>query len=78
MTTLLWILLKSKAWENFFRMIFFLMLAYALYRFGRWNVKFRREKNMSEIRTRGNLFTNWAFVISLLFAALVCFVRLLL
>jgi len=73
----LWIVFKSKNWENFSYLIFFIAIAFILYRLMKLDVKIRREKDMSEISTKGGIVKSWMLIIAAIFGAIISFLRLI-
>lgn len=45
--------------EDFYYLIFFIVLAYGLYKLKNWNTIIRREKKLEEVTTKGHIINNY-------------------
>lgn len=44
--------------EDFYYLIFFIVLAYGLYKLKNWNTIIRREKKLEEVTTKGHIINS--------------------
>lgn len=43
----------------------------------KWNISVRREKEMDEVSTKGNIIKYWMMILCLIICALICFLKLI-
>jgi hypothetical protein len=58
-------------------MLFFVSIAIASYKLMKWNISVRREKEMDEVSTKGNIIKYWIMIVCFIICAFICFFKLI-
>ena len=58
-------------------MLFFIFISIALYKLMKWNISVRKEKEMDEVSTKGNIIKYWIMIVCFIICAFICFFKLI-